>query len=113
MKLRESGGCAVFVYVLTSPTSESMHDRVINSLLQFMYDNHSLNVFMSVGLIPSLVAFVEKHLQNVEEKQVIFQYYLDIIKFIFFLKMMQYFAFNFRQVGIILLDFFFNFKHTI
>ena len=40
-----------------------LHNRVVNSLLQFMYDNHSLNVFMSVGLIFSLVRFIEQ--QNI------------------------------------------------
>ena len=72
LRLRESGGCAVFVNVLTTPLAKSMHDRVINSLLQFMYDNHSLNVLMSAGLIPSLVAFVEQHLKTIEEKKVRF-----------------------------------------
>ena len=37
-----------------------------------MYDNHSLNVLMSAGLIPSLVAFVEQHLKTIEEKKVRF-----------------------------------------
>ena len=32
----------------------------MNILYQFMYDNHSLNVLMSSGLIPSLVGFLDQ-----------------------------------------------------
>jgi len=60
VKLRELGGCRVLVEVLNDETLSNLHDRVINSLLQFMYDNHSLNVLMSSGLIPSLVGFLDQ-----------------------------------------------------
>lgn len=59
VKLRELGGCKVLVSVLENNLTH-LHNRVVNSLLQFMYDNHSLNVFMSVGLIYSLVRFIEQ-----------------------------------------------------
>ena len=62
VKLRELGGCKVLVSILENNLTH-LHNRVVNSLLQFMYDNHSLNVFMSVGLIYSLVRFIEQ--QNI------------------------------------------------
>ena len=64
MKLRNLGGCRLFVNVLNDPTRASLHDRVINSLLQFTYDNQSLNVLMNEGLIPSLVTFLEDHTER-------------------------------------------------
>jgi hypothetical protein len=38
-KLREAGGCRVLVSVLESGNT-AQQDRVLNSLLQFLYDNH-------------------------------------------------------------------------
>jgi len=64
VKLRELGGCRVLIQVLDSDRLVHLHDRVINSLLQFMYDNHSLNVLMSAGLIPSLVKFLETYINT-------------------------------------------------
>merc|ERR1719187_2635379 len=64
MKLRNLGGCRLFVNVLNDPTRASLHDRVINSLLQFTYDNQSLNVLMNEGLVPSLVTFLEDHTER-------------------------------------------------
>ena len=61
MTLRNLGGCRLFVNVLNDPTRSSLHDRVINSLLQFTYDNQSRNVLMNEGLIPSLVTFLMDH----------------------------------------------------
>jgi hypothetical protein len=39
-KLREAGGCRVLVSVLETGGSPTLQDRVLNSLLQFLYDNH-------------------------------------------------------------------------
>ena len=38
-KLREAGGCRVLVSILETG-SPALQDRVLNSLLQFLYDNH-------------------------------------------------------------------------
>jgi len=64
MRLRDLGGCRLFVNVLNDGSRSNLHDRVINSLLQFIYDNHSLNVFMNEGLIQSLVGFLEEHTEG-------------------------------------------------
>merc|ERR1712029_182380 len=37
-------------------------DTVLRSLLQFLYDNHSLNVLLSEGLVPCLVKLIEEHM---------------------------------------------------
>ena len=70
MKLRELGGCRVLVLVLQGTQYTALHNRVVNSLLQFMYDNHSLNVLMSCGLIFSLLRFVENHISGLQGKQI-------------------------------------------
>ena len=69
VKLREGGGCKLLVEVLVSrqPAILDLHDRVINSLLQFIYDNHSLNVLMDCGLVFALVALLEEHMEQVRE----------------------------------------------
>ena len=69
VKLREGGGCRLLVEVLVSrqPAIVDLHDRVINSLLQFIYDNHSLNVLMDCGLVFALVALLEEHMEQVRE----------------------------------------------
>jgi len=63
VKLREAGGCKLFVEVLSSKEEEMMNlqDIVLNSLLQFIYDNHSLNVLMDQGLIPSLIQMLQEY----------------------------------------------------
>jgi hypothetical protein len=38
-KLREAGGCRVLVSILETG-SPALQDTVLNSLLQFLYDNH-------------------------------------------------------------------------
>ena len=69
VKLREGGGCRLLVEVLVSrqPAIVDLHDRVINSLLQFIYDNHSLNVLMDCGLVFALVALLEEHIEQVRD----------------------------------------------
>ena len=69
VKLREGGGCRLLVEVLRSrqPALMVLHDRVLNSLLQFIYDNRSLNVLMDHGLVLGLVVLLEDHLARVEE----------------------------------------------
>lgn len=63
VKLREAGGCKLFVEVLSSKEDEmiNLQDIVLNSLLQFIYDNHSLNVLMDQGLIPSLIQMMQEY----------------------------------------------------
>ena len=69
VKLRESGGCRLLVQVLLSRETSLaiLHDRVVNSLLQFIYDNHSLNVLMDCGLVRALVGLLEDHMARVVE----------------------------------------------
>ena len=61
VKLRETGGCKLFVEVLGSEEEDlsKMKDMILNSLMQFIYDNSSLNVLMNEGLIPSLIQMIE------------------------------------------------------
>ena len=61
MKLREYGGLALFIRLLNDPSKESLHDRVINSLLQFAYDDLGLRVLQHHGIIPCLVGFVLRY----------------------------------------------------
>lgn len=61
MKLRECGGLALFIRLLNDPSKESLHDRVINSLLQFAYDDLGLRVLQHHGIIPCLVGFVVRY----------------------------------------------------
>ena len=70
VKLREVGGCKLFVEVLSSREEElvKLQDMVLNSMLQFLYDNHSLNVLMNEGLIPSLVQMLEDHTSSYKEE---------------------------------------------
>ena len=72
VKLRELGGCRVLVSILESEHNNLKH-RVVNSLLQFMYDNHSLNVLMSAGLIPSLINFVDEANVRIENEKICHQ----------------------------------------
>jgi len=69
VKLREAGGCKLFVEVLSSKEEEMMNlqDIVLNSLLQFIYDNHSLNVLMDQGLIPSLIQMLQEYSDSFNE----------------------------------------------
>jgi len=77
VKLREVAGCKLFVEVLSSDEEEmlKLQDMVLNSLLQFIYDNHSLNVLMNEGLIPSLVQMLGEY--TVDFKQ---EHKCDIIE---------------------------------
>jgi len=70
VKLREVGGCRLFVEVLSSEEEEmiKLQDMVLNSMLQFIYDNHSLNVLMNEGLIPSLVQMLEKFTDDFKQE---------------------------------------------
>ncbi len=58
MKLRESGGLKLFVSILGSTDRSSLHPRIVNSLLQYGYDESSLRVLQQEGLIPRLVSFI-------------------------------------------------------
>ena len=65
VRMREGGGCSVLVSVLASPSTETViRDTVLRSLLQFLYDNHSLNVLMSEGLIPCLVRLLQQVMEE-------------------------------------------------
>ena len=67
VRMREGGGCAVLVSVLASPEQPAaVRDTVLRSLLQFLYDNHSLNVLMSGGLVPCLVTVLEQDMENTQ-----------------------------------------------
>ena len=69
IRMREGGGCSVLVSVLASPSSgQIMKDTVLRSLLQFLYDNHSLNVLMSEGLIPCLVRLLQQVMEEADMK---------------------------------------------
>ena len=43
-----------------------MRDTVLRSLLQFLYDNHSLNMLMSEGLVPCLVTILEQDMEDTQ-----------------------------------------------
>ena len=66
VRMREGGGCAVLVSVLanTDQTDAEVRDTVLRSLLQFLYDNHSLNVLMSEGLVPCLINLLELFMEE-------------------------------------------------
>ena len=67
VRMREGGGCAVLVSVLASPEQPAaVRDTVLRSLLQFLYDNHSLNVLMSEGLVPCLVTVLEQDMEDTQ-----------------------------------------------
>ena len=67
VRMREGGGCAVLVSVLASPEQPAaVRDTVLRSLLQFLYDNHSLNVLMSEGLVPCLVTILEQDMEDTQ-----------------------------------------------
>lgn len=69
VRMREGGGCSVLVSVLASPATETViRDTVLRSLLQFLYDNHSLNVLMSEGLIPCLVRLLQQVMEEADMK---------------------------------------------
>ena len=69
VRMREGGGCSVLVSVLASPSTEPViRDTVLRSLLQFLYDNHSLNVLMSEGLIPCLVRLLQQVMEEADMK---------------------------------------------
>ena len=69
IRMREGGGCSVLVSVLASPdSSQVIKDTVLRSLLQFLYDNHSLNVLMSEGLIPCLVRLLQQVMEEADMK---------------------------------------------
>ena len=55
MKLREFGGLRLFIELLNNPDQGKIHDRIINSLLQFAYDDLGMRVLQHYGLIPCLV----------------------------------------------------------
>ena len=61
MKLREHGGLRLFIKLLNDASKESLHDRIVNSLLQFAYDDLGLRVLQHHGIIPCLVGFVERY----------------------------------------------------
>ena len=42
MKLREFGGLRLFVTLLGDDENKSLHNRILNSLLQFAYDDQGL-----------------------------------------------------------------------
>ena len=44
-----------------------MRTRLVHVTLQFIYDNHSLNVLMDCGLVFALVALLEEHMEQVRE----------------------------------------------
>merc|ERR1712098_530076 len=64
VRMREGGGCGVLVSILASGDNQprELRDTVLRSLLQFLYDNHSLNVLLSEGLVPCLVKLIEEHM---------------------------------------------------
>ena len=69
VRMREGGGCTVLVSVLASASTETViRDTVLRSLLQFLYDNHSLNVLMSEGLIPCLVRLLQQVMEEADMK---------------------------------------------
>ncbi len=52
-KLREAGGCRVLVSILETGGSPALQDRVLNSLLQFLYDNHR------DGAVPAATNYIQ------------------------------------------------------
>lgn len=61
MKLRKFGGLKLFVSFLNNPLRANLHDRIINSLLQFSYDEMSLHALQMEGLVPCLTKFIQKY----------------------------------------------------
>ncbi|XP_040564552.1 uncharacterized protein [Lepeophtheirus salmonis] len=59
-KLRDSGGLAFFVEVLRMDDKCNLHNRILQSLLQFNYDTLSLNILQDKGLIPTLLKLLNK-----------------------------------------------------
>ena len=68
VRMREGGGCGVLVSVLASQHPIEVRDTVLRSLLQFLYDNHSLNVLMSEGLVPCLVTMIQTYMDQDQVK---------------------------------------------
>jgi len=70
VRMREGGGCGVLVSILASGDKQprELRDTVLRSLLQFLYDNHSLNVLLSEGLVPCLVKLIEEHMVETKMK---------------------------------------------
>ena len=64
MKLREHGGLRLFIKLLNDASKESLHDRIVNSLLQFAYDDLGLKVLQHYGIIPCLVSFVVRYTER-------------------------------------------------
>jgi len=63
MKLREFGGLRLFVALLDDQESSALHERIVNSLLQYAYDDLSLRVLQHVGLVKSLVRLLNTHIE--------------------------------------------------
>ncbi len=63
MKLRECGGLRLFVRLLGDPSKSRLHDRVINSLLQYSYDDASLLVLQEEGLVPKLIDLLDAYVE--------------------------------------------------
>ncbi len=68
VRMREGGGCAVLVSVLAHPLHSELRDTVLRSLLQFLYDNHSLNVLMSEGLVPCLINMLDQYMKDTKKR---------------------------------------------
>ncbi len=61
VKLREFGGLKLFVSILDNADRASLHDRILNSLLQFTYDDLGLRQLQADGLVLSLVRLLEDY----------------------------------------------------
>jgi hypothetical protein len=64
MKLREFGGLKLFITLLNDDRKKSLHNRIINSLLQFAYDDLGLRVLQHYGIVPCLVRFVSRYTER-------------------------------------------------
>lgn len=60
VKIREGGGLKVFLTTLRDDALAEVHDRVVSSLLSFLYDDASLDTLLGEGLVDILLT----HLQH-------------------------------------------------
>ncbi|XP_076473096.1 uncharacterized protein LOC143302345 [Babylonia areolata] len=60
VKLRESDGLKVFLETLRDEDLGDVHDRVISSLVSFLYDDSSLTVMLGDGLVNILLTHLQR-----------------------------------------------------
>lgn len=78
VRIRENGGLKTLLALLENDEHERIHAQVISSLLNFLYDDPSLNVLVELGLIPTLVKKLSKLVEaHSNEHERSWKYYQD------------------------------------